>query len=141
MGIKELKLLKKDIVDQLKQRLEEVVSGPVISVSLNDALEVFTISMLIEQKTNESTGVSTENILIYDITKKDNIVFQGSSKTLLYKKDKIAGILNENIQVDLNSLYLLQQVIYNFCITLDLIENESNDTMAEVGVDNNTNNE
>ena len=142
MGIKELKALKQDLVDKLKTRLEEIVTGPVIGVTVNDTLEVFTISMVTEKKANESTGVVTENILVYDIKQKDNVLFQGGSKTLLYKNGKIAGILNENIQIDLTSLYTLQQVLYSFCLAFDLIEKEQDrNTMVEVGVDKNTNEE
>jgi hypothetical protein len=135
MGIKELKSLKEEIIQKLKTVLEGLISGPKISVNVSDDLERLYISMLTERKNADSTMSFTENNFVFDVKNSNNLIFQGSNKTMIYKDTKLSGMLVDNVQIDLITLYTIQQAIYNFAKENELIEISSQPVAAEVDND------
>jgi hypothetical protein len=135
MGVKELKSLKEEIIIKLKTVLEGLISGPKISVNVSDDLERLYISMLTERKNQDSTMSFTENNFVFDVKNSNNLIFQGSNKTMIYKDTKLSGMLVDNVQIDLITLYTIQQAIYNFAKENELIETISQPVVAEVDND------
>jgi hypothetical protein len=135
MSVKELKTFKETIIQKLKATIENLISGPTVSVNVSDDLERLYVSMLTERKNQDATISFTENNFIFDIKTANNIVFQGSNKTMVYKDNKLSGILTDNVQIDLITLYTIQQTIYNFAQANELIDLDSKEMAATV--DNN----
>jgi len=135
MSVKELKTFKETIIQKLKATIENLISGPTVSVNVSDDLERLYVSMLTERKNQDATISFTENNFIFDIKEANNIVFQGSNKTMVYKDNKLSGILTDNVQIDLITLHTIQQTIYNFAQANELIDLDSKETAATV--DNN----
>lgn len=135
MSVKELKTFKETIIQKLKATMESLISGPTISVNLSDDLERLYVSMLTERKNQDDTVAFTENNFIFNVKTSNNLVFQGSNKTILYKDNRLSGVLTDNVQIDLITLYTIQQTIYNFAKENELIEMSTELTAAEVDND------
>jgi hypothetical protein len=125
MGLKQLKQLKEELTQKLKESLEELISGPEAAVIISDDLERIVVTLTTAKQNKESnTANMTENILIYNTKDQNNIVFQGSSKSVVYRNGAVSGFSADNGQIDLTTLYMLQQFIYNFCLQNELLELE-----------------
>ena len=135
MGIKELKVLKEELVNKLKSSLAELISGPEIGVAISDDLERIIVTLLTNKQNKEAISTTiTENLLIYNTKDKNNLVFQGSGKNIFYKNNAINGYSSDHGQIDLTTLFMLQQFLFNFCLENDLLESEElKQTDAELG--------
>lgn len=134
MGLKELKNLKNDLTNQLQASLGELIAGPEIAVAISDDLEQIIITLVTNKQHKETLSTNlTENILIYHIKDQQNMTFQGSGKTVVYKNGAVNGFSSEHGQIDLTTLFMLQQFVYNFCLEKELIE--SNDSEQELDIE------
>lgn len=134
MGLKELKQLKNELTNQLQSSLQELVTGPEIGVVISDDLERIIVTLLTTKQNKESMSTSlTENILIYNTKDKNNMVFQGSGKNVIYKNGTVNGFSSDHGQIDLTTLFMLQQFIYNFCVTNELLETDNKNIDTAVG--------
>lgn len=134
MGLKELKNLKNDLTNQLQVSLGELIAGPEISVTISDDLERIVIILTTNKQHKETLSTNlTENILIYHIKDQQNMTFQGSGKTVVYKNGAVNGFSSEHGQIDLTTLFMLQQFVYNFCVENELIESQDKETDTAVG--------
>lgn len=134
MGLKELKQLKNELTNQLQSSLQELVTGPEIGVVISDDLERIVVTLLTTKQNKESMSTSlTENILIYNTKDKNNMVFQGSGKNVIYKNGTVNGFSSDHGQIDLTTLFMLQQFIYNFCVTNELLETDNKNIDTAVG--------
>jgi hypothetical protein len=133
MGIKEFKAIKKELEEKLQIQMSSLIADANITAEISDALDVVIIGIIKEQDKDANTKWKTENYLVYQLANPENIIFQGTNKTFLLNNRKdITGLLTNNAQVDLNTLYTLQQAVYRFCIDNELLEDKK---VAGVGVD------
>ena len=135
MGIKELKILKEELSSKLKSSLSELISGPEIAVVISEDLERIIITLLTSKQNKEAGSTTiTENLLIYNTKDKNNLVFQGSGKNILYRNSAVNGFSSDHGQIDLTTLFMLQQFVFNFCLENDLLEAEQlKQTDTELG--------
>lgn len=132
MGIKEFKLIKKELEQKLQEQMSALISDARITAEISDALDTIVVGVIKAQDKDANTKWQTENYLVYQLANPENIIFQGTNKTFLLNNRKdITGLLTNNAQVDLNTLYTLQQAVYRFCIDNELLEEK----VAGVGVD------
>lgn len=135
MGIKQFKQIKEDLTKRLQERFKELISGPEVTVVISDDLERIVVTLITTKSSKESSSTfSTENLLIYNLKDPNNMVFQGYGKTVVYKNNTVSGFSADYGQIDLTTLYMLQQLIYNFCLENELIELQEN-TETAVGVE------
>ena len=135
MGIKELKEIKKELEIKLQTAMSTLIADAVISAEISDALDTVVVTVVKEQDKDANTKWKTENYLVYQLANPENIIFQGTNKTFfLNNKKNITGMLANNAQVDLNTLYTLQQALYKFCVENELLEAKDNN-VAGVGED------
>ena len=126
MGLKELKLLKEELTNKLKNSLSELISGPEVSVVISDDLERIVITLLTTKQNKETASASiTENLLIYNTKDPNNIVFQGSSRNVVYRNGSVNGISSDHGQIDLTTLFMLNQFVRNFCVENEMLEIET----------------
>lgn len=125
MDVRQFKKIKEDLTSQLQERLKELIVGPEVSVFISDDLERIVVTLLTSKQNKESAATMvTENLLIYNIKDPHNLLFQGYGKTTVYKNNLVNGFSADYGQIDLTTLYMLQQFIYNFCLETSLIENK-----------------
>jgi phosphoribosyl-AMP cyclohydrolase len=133
MGIKQLKILKEELTTKLKEEITQVVSGPEANVVISDDLERIVITLSVQKQNKETLSTNvTENILIYNVKDSGNLFYQGTSKNIFYKNGAISGYSSEHSQIDLTTLYMLQQFIFKFCLDNELIEEKE----EEITLDN-----
>lgn len=129
MDVKQFKKMKEDLTSQLQERLKELIVGPEVSVIISDDLERIVVTLLTSKQNKETAAtIVTENLLIYNIKDPHNLLFQGYGKTTVYKNNLVNGFSADYGQIDLTTLYMLQQFIYNFCLETSLIENKETDS-------------
>lgn len=136
MGIKKLKELKKELEEKLNETISALISDAKIIAEISDNLEILRIGIIKQQDKDASTQWKTENYIIYNINDKDNAIFQGTNiTTVLNNQGNVAGVLNNNSQIDLNTLYTLQQTLYKFAIEQELIELKNEEVGDGVGAE------
>lgn len=134
MGIKEFKEIKKELETKLQSSMSTLIADAVINAEISDALDTLVVTVVKEQDKDANTKWKTENYLVYQLANPENIIFQGTNKTFfLNNKKNITGMLANNAQVDLNTLYTLQQALHKFCVENELIESKDQNG-AGVGV-------
>jgi hypothetical protein len=137
MGVKQLKQIKEDLTNKLQDKVKELIIGPEVVVTISDDLERIMINLTTTRNNKESMVTTyTENLLIYNTKDKNNMVFQGYGKNVIYKNNIVSGFSADYGQIDLTTLYMLQQFLYTFCLENELIEpqEESNKTKTEKGM-------
>lgn len=136
MGIKKIKEIKKELELKLHESISALIADAEIATEISDSLEVLRVGVIKEQAKDASTKWRTENYITYNVNDKDNIIFQGSNITnIVNNTGQIVGILANNSQIDLNTLYTLQQTIYKFAINHELIELNTQEVGDGVGAE------
>jgi hypothetical protein len=136
MGIKQIKELKKELEDKLHQTMSALISDAKIVAEISDNLEVLRIGIMKQQDKDVSTQWKTENYITYNINDKDNVTFQGTNITTVFNNQgNVVGVLTNNSQIDLNTLYTLQQTLYKFAVNHELIELNNEEVGDGVGAE------
>jgi aconitase B len=136
MGIKQIKELKKELEDKLNETISALIADAKITAEVSDSLEILRVGIMKQQDKDASTQWKTENYITYNINDKDNIIFQGTNITTIFNNTgNTAGVLVNNSQIDLNTLYTLQQTLYKFAINHELIELNNEEVGDGVGAE------
>lgn len=136
MGIKKIKEIKKELEAKLLDTMFHLIGDAKLTADISDSLEILRVGIIKEQDRDASTKWITENYIVYNVNDKDNIVFQGTNiSRFINNTDNTVGILTNNSQVDLTTLYTLQQTLYKFAVDNELIELNTNEVGGGVGAE------
>jgi hypothetical protein len=126
MDIKQIKEIKNQLISNLKESLENLISGADIEAAISDNMEILQATIKTVVPKDSSTTVYITNLLTFNINNPDNIMFSGSNRTVLKtNSEEIAGVVANNTQIDLLSLNSIKDLIYTFCLEHSLIDKDT----------------